>query len=106
MVGSNVANIGLVLGLAALVRPLTARMRLLAVEVPLVRIGSTIQGLLAMAGVSPAQIGTVFMTGGSSGLPALRAVVADVLPGVRIATGDMLGSVGTGLALDAARRFG
>jgi hypothetical chaperone protein len=27
------------------------------------------------------------------------------LPGVRIATGDLLGSVGTGLALDAARRF-
>ncbi len=77
-----------------------------AVAVPLVRIGSTIQGVLAMAGVSPAQIGTVFMTGGSSGLPALRALVGDVLPGVRIATGDMLGSVGTGLALDAARRFG
>jgi hypothetical chaperone protein len=77
-----------------------------AVEVPLVRIGSTIQGVLAMAGVTPAQIGTVFMTGGSSGLPALRALVGDVLPGVRIATGDMLGSVGTGLALDAARRFG
>jgi hypothetical chaperone protein len=77
-----------------------------AVEVPLVRIGSILQGVLAMAGVSPAQIGTVFMTGGSSGLPALRALVGDVLPGVGIATGDMLGSVGTGLALDAARRFG
>lgn len=36
VVGSNVANIGLVLGVAALVRPLTARMRMLAVEIPLV----------------------------------------------------------------------
>ena len=50
-------------------------------------------------------IGTVFMTGGSSGLPVLRACVQAALPGVTIATGDMLGSVGTGLALDARRKF-
>lgn len=36
VVGSNVANVGLVLGIAALVSPLTARMRFLRVEVPLV----------------------------------------------------------------------
>ena len=54
----------------------------------------------------PRDIGTVFMTGGSSGLPILRACVGHVLPGVPIAMGDMLGSVGTGLALEAQRRFG
>ena len=52
------------------------------------------------------QIGSVFMTGGSSGLPVLRACVQAALPGVAIVTGDMLGSVGTGLALDARRKFG
>ena len=57
------------------------------------------------AGVTPSQVGTVFMTGGSSSLPILRETVARCLPGVPIATGDMFGSVGTGLALDAARRF-
>lgn len=36
VVGSNIANIGLVLGAAAVVAPLAARMRLLKVEVPLV----------------------------------------------------------------------
>lgn len=36
VVGSNIANIGLVLGLAAVVAPLAAHMRLLKVEVPLV----------------------------------------------------------------------
>jgi cation:H+ antiporter len=36
VVGSNIANIGLVLGAAALVRPLAGSMRLLRVEVPLV----------------------------------------------------------------------
>jgi len=64
------------------------------------------RGLLGMAGVRSDQVGTVFMTGGSSGLPILRALVTAELPGVRIATGDMLGSVGTGLALDSVRRFG
>ncbi len=77
-----------------------------AVAVPVDRIGGTIAALLASAGVTADQVGTVFMTGGSSGLPVVRRVVQAVLPGVRIATGDMLGSVGTGLALDAARRFG
>jgi hypothetical chaperone protein len=46
------------------------------------------------------------MTGGSSSLPVLHGLVQAHLPGARIAKGDMLGSVGTGLALDAARRFG
>lgn len=77
-----------------------------AVQAPVARIAATLQGLLRQAGVRADQVGTVFMTGGSSGLPILRALVGEVLPGVRIATGDMLGSVGTGLALDAARRFG
>lgn len=77
-----------------------------AVELPLERISGTIAAVLAAAGLRADQIGTVFMTGGSSGLPILRALVGAALPQARIATGDMLGSVGTGLALDARRRFG
>ncbi|MBN2628984.1 MAG: Hsp70 family protein [Rhodobacteraceae bacterium] len=61
--------------------------------------------VLQRAGTPPAAIGTVFMTGGSSSLPILRETVARCVPGAPIATGDMFGSVGTGLALDAARRF-
>jgi hypothetical chaperone protein len=76
-----------------------------AVAAPLERIDASLAAILAQAGLRADQIGTVFMTGGSSGLPALRAKVAQALPGVRIATGDMLGSVGTGLALDARRKF-
>jgi hypothetical chaperone protein len=70
------------------------------------RIRLRIAKVLADAGLSPGQIGTVFMTGGSSGLPVLHRAVAQALPGVPIATGDMLGSVGAGLALEARRRFG
>ena len=77
-----------------------------AVAGPVQRVENRLTGILAQAGVGADRIGTVFMTGGSSGLPLLHRVVGRVLPGVPIATGDMLGSVGTGLALDAARRFG
>ena len=87
--------------------PLATRLRFdEAVAVPVARITSTLQTVLAEAGLQAGDIGTVFMTGGSSGLPILRTCVGQVLPGVPIATGDMLGSVGTGLALEAARRFG
>lgn len=77
-----------------------------AVQKPVARIAGAIDTVLAQAGVPVARIGTVFMTGGSSSPPAVQAAVAGCLPGVRIATGDVLGSVGTGLALDALRRFG
>jgi hypothetical chaperone protein len=76
-----------------------------AVAKPMDRIGAAIAEVLSQAGLRPDQIGTVFTTGGSSSLPVLQACVAKALPGIPIATGDLLGSVGTGLALDARRRF-
>ena len=76
-----------------------------AVAAPAQRISGMLHSVLSQAGVKASDLGTVFMTGGSSGLPVLRATVAASLPGVVIATGDMLGSVGTGLALEGRRRF-
>lgn len=70
------------------------------------RVAQRIAQVLAMAGTPADRIGTVFLTGGSSALPALRAAVAQAVPGARLARGDDLASVGTGLALEAARRFG
>ncbi|MFN4154967.1 MAG: Hsp70 family protein [Paracoccaceae bacterium] len=72
---------------------------------PVLRLTSGLAEVLRRAGVAPRDIGTVFMTGGSASLPVLRDAVTRCLPGTPIATGDMFGSVGTGLALDAARRF-
>ena len=77
-----------------------------AIAPPLERVSTAIRATLAQAGLQPEAIGTVFLTGGSSSLPALRAAVAAILPGAPIASGDDFGSVGTGLALDARRRFG
>lgn len=70
------------------------------------RLQGLLTAVLGAAGVAPEAVGTVFMTGGSSSLPVLRSTVAALLPDARIATGDMFGSVGTGLALEARRRFG
>jgi hypothetical chaperone protein len=104
--GAEVARLALS-GLTGGPNPLATRAGFeAAVAAPVERIAATMRGLMAQAGVQADQVGTVFMTGGSSGLPVLRRLVGAVLPGVRIATGDMLGSVGTGLALDAGRRFG
>ncbi|MFN7223304.1 MAG: Hsp70 family protein [Paracoccaceae bacterium] len=72
---------------------------------PVSRLISGLAEVLRQAGVAPREIGTVFMTGGSASLPVLRDAVSRCLPQTPIATGDMFGSVGTGLALDAARRF-
>lgn len=47
VIGANVANIGLILGVAALLKPLHAHMRLLKVEVPLVIAGSILVLILS-----------------------------------------------------------
>jgi hypothetical chaperone protein len=69
-------------------------------------VGATVQRLLTDAGVTPAQVDTVFFTGGSSGVAALRERIAASVPGARQVEGDLFGSIGAGLALDAARKFG
>ena len=72
---------------------------------PVIRLATAIFEVLRQAGIAPTAIGTVFLTGGSASLPIVRQTVTRCLPTAPIATGDMFGSVGTGLALDAARRF-
>ncbi len=70
------------------------------------RIEGTVADLLQTAGVTPDQIDTLFFTGGSSGVPHLRESIAALVPGARCVEGDLFGSIGAGLALDAARKFG
>jgi hypothetical chaperone protein len=69
------------------------------------QVGATVPRLLADAGVAPGQVDTVFFTGGSSGVAALRACIGAVVPDARRVEGDLFGSIGAGLALDAARKF-
>ena len=62
--------------------------------------------LLADAGLAATGIDTIFFTGGSSGIPLLRQRIAALLPHARVVEGDLFGSIGAGLAVDAARRYG
>lgn len=68
-------------------------------------IENTVRGMLAQTGVAADAVDTVFFTGGSSGVPLLRQRIASLLPSARRVEGDLFGSIGTGLALDAVRRF-
>jgi hypothetical chaperone protein len=70
------------------------------------QVGATVQRLLAEAGVAAEQVDTVFFTGGSSGVAALRERIAAIVPEARRVEGDLFGSIGSGLAIDAARKFG
>ena len=60
----------------------------------------------AEANVVPTRIDSVFLTGGTSMIPEVRGRIAEYLGGVRVVDGDVFGSVGLGLGIDARRRFG
>ncbi len=70
------------------------------------RIRDTVSATLAGAGLPAARIDTIFLTGGSTAVPLLRSTILAMFPAARIVAGDMFGSVGLGLALDASRKFG
>jgi hypothetical chaperone protein len=69
-------------------------------------VDQTVLKLLADAGVAAGDVDTVFFTGGSSGVIALRERIGALLPAARKVEGDLFGSIGSGLALDAVRKFG
>jgi len=70
------------------------------------RVRGSITELLNSADVDPARVDTVFFTGGSSGVPALRQSVAAMLPNARHVDGDRFGGIGSGLAIEAMKRYG
>ncbi|WP_375740376.1 Hsp70 family protein [Pseudomonas boanensis] len=77
-----------------------------AIEPLLVRVRASVEGLLVQAGVTADAVDTLFFTGGSSGIPALRQSVAAMLPNARQVEGNLFGSIGSGLAIEAMKRYG
>jgi hypothetical chaperone protein len=69
------------------------------------RVVATVHRLLDDARIQASDINTIFLTGGSSMVPALRSGILSLFPDATIAESDLLGSVGIGLALDARRKF-
>ncbi|MCP1575648.1 putative chaperone protein [Herbaspirillum rubrisubalbicans] len=65
----------------------------------------TVLALLQQAGLRADDIDSVFFTGGSSGVRLLRERIGALAPKARHVEGDLFGSIGSGLAIDAARKF-
>lgn len=70
------------------------------------KIEAAIGEALRAAGIAAEAIDTVILTGGGAQVPLVRAAATSRFKGARIAQSDQFGSVGLGLAVDAARRFG
>lgn len=77
-----------------------------SIDAQLERVRSSVTQLLSDAGVGLEQVNTVFFTGGSSGIPALRNSVSAMLPNARHVEGNIFGSIGSGLAIEAKKRYG
>jgi len=67
------------------------------------RIARCMHEVLASAGVQPADIGAVFLTGGSAQVPAIRRLFAREFGEERLVAQDYLTTVAFGLGLSAAR---
>lgn len=68
------------------------------------KITASIDECLRQAGVSPEAINTLFLTGGTSAVPAVRAACMATVPGAKVVDGDRFGSVGIGLTIHAGVR--
>ena len=70
------------------------------------RLGARAAACLRRAGLGPEGIDAVFLTGGSTRLAHARSAILAAVPAARAVEGDTFGSVGTGLAIEAGRRYG
>ncbi len=65
------------------------------------KIAESIRECIRQAGVTPAAITTLFMTGGSSAIPAVRRACTATVAHAKVVEGDRFGSVGVGLTIHA-----
>lgn len=72
------------------------------IERELDQISGCINGLLAKTGVQPKEVDAVFLTGGSSFVPAVRRIFQQQFGATKIRSGDEFTSVAMGLARAAA----
>lgn len=70
------------------------------------RVAATVSATIDDAGLGAGDITAVFLTGGSTAIPAARQAILRLVPHARVVDGDRFGSVGMGLALDARRKLG
>lgn len=91
---------------AGLEVPITRAAFEAAIAAEIARVCEAAQRCLDQAGVPAAAVDTLFFTGGSSAVPALRSALSRQFPDARPVEGDLYGSVGCGLAVVAQQRYG
>lgn len=77
-----------------------------AVTDPVERLAAMTKDCLRQAGLRGDQVDAIFLTGGSTLLPAVRGAITGALPEARVVEGDKFGAVGLGLTIEAGRRYG
>jgi hypothetical chaperone protein len=85
--------------------PLSSERLAGAIATAVHRIAATVEATLRDAGVAAERVDTLFLTGGSTAIPQVRNAILGLFPGARVVQGDLFGSVGLGLAIDAHRKF-
>jgi hypothetical chaperone protein len=70
------------------------------------RLQQTAAACIADAGLRPTDINTIFFTGGSGRVPAVRDAITQAAPSARATTGSDFLSVALGLTREAQKRFG
>jgi len=70
------------------------------------RIENKLREVVAIAGLTADRIDTLILTGGSTQIPTIMQRLRANFPDANFVETDAFGSVGLGLALDAARKFG
>lgn len=70
------------------------------------RLTEVARACVSHAGLEPEQVDTIFFTGGSSRVPAVRKAIEAAAPQARATTGSDFLSVALGLTREAERRFG
>jgi hypothetical chaperone protein len=70
------------------------------------KVVATMRDCLAQAGIGPQQVGSVFLTGGTTSVELFRSRLVADFAQARIVDGDKFGSVGLGLTLHSRKLFG
>ena len=76
-----------------------------SIQEELNKLSATVSVTLAQAGLQPRDISAVFLTGGSTAIPAVKQATLQQFSHAKIIEGDRFGSVGYGLTLQAGRMF-
>lgn len=77
-----------------------------AIESDVEKVFHAVNETLRQAGLAKDQIQTIFTTGGSTALPSVKQWISTSFPDAKWVSGDLFNSVGKGLVLEAARRYG